>query len=203
MVTQFVTVGEFSDVNVYNSSGLSAFHILLTKLMDLATYEMLPMSNRGDAPLTDDMITSKMIKYTKSNYLHFQIYNYQFNFYSIVKCLEVIVKQKDLRIDFNNGYPHILYNEKSEKSLKKLTTMTPLQILCSFQSWNARMIAPDLHEELEKVIEMVLERPDVDPNATAAKGILAGTVAGSTPPVLLAATRSSIFVSQKDKIPSK
>jgi len=67
--------------------------------------------------------------------------------------------------------------------------MTPLQILCSFQSWNAKPIDEDLHQELEKIIAMILERPDVDPNATAARGILAGTVAGSTPPVLLAATR--------------
>jgi len=49
------------DINVYNSEGLSAFHILLVKLMDLATYEMLPISSR-DVPLTDDLITAKMIK---------------------------------------------------------------------------------------------------------------------------------------------
>ena len=39
------------------------------------------------------------------------------------------------------------------------------------------------------VLKVILDRPGVDPNATAARGSLAGTVAGSTPPVLLAATR--------------
>jgi hypothetical protein len=39
------------------------------------------------------------------------------------------------------------------------------------------------------VVKVILDRPGVDPNATAVRGALAGTVAGSTPPVLLAATR--------------
>ena len=36
---------------------------------------------------------------------------------------------------------------------------------------------------------MLFEKPNVDPNATAAKGAVPGTVPGSTPPILLAATR--------------
>ncbi len=39
------------------------------------------------------------------------------------------------------------------------------------------------------ILKVILDRPGVDPNATAVRGALAGTVAGSTPPVLLAATR--------------
>ena len=43
---------------------------------------------------------------------------------------------------------------------------------------------------LEKVVSIILfGKPRADPNATAAKGALPGTVPGSTPPVLLAATR--------------
>ena len=36
---------------------------------------------------------------------------------------------------------------------------------------------------------MLFGKPNADPNATAAKNALPGTVPGSTPPVLLAATR--------------
>ena len=43
---------------------------------------------------------------------------------------------------------------------------------------------------LEKVVSIMLfGKPNADPNATAAKNALPGTVPGSTPPVLLAATR--------------
>ena len=43
---------------------------------------------------------------------------------------------------------------------------------------------------LEKVVSIMLfGKPKADPNATAAKNALPGTVPGSTPPVLLAATR--------------
>ena len=43
---------------------------------------------------------------------------------------------------------------------------------------------------LEKLVSILLfGKPSVDPNATAAKGALPGTIPGSTPPVLLAATR--------------
>ena len=49
-------------MNVYNSDGLSAFHILMVKLLDLAAYESVPMSSRGANPMTDDMISSSMAK---------------------------------------------------------------------------------------------------------------------------------------------
>ena len=32
------------------------------------------------------------------------------------------------------------------QNYKKLSTMTPLQTLCSFQTWNARPISETLHE---------------------------------------------------------
>ena len=43
---------------------------------------------------------------------------------------------------------------------------------------------------MEKIVSLLLfGKPNADPCATAAKGALPGTVPGSTPPVLLAATR--------------
>ena len=43
---------------------------------------------------------------------------------------------------------------------------------------------------LEKLVSIMLfGKPKADPNATVAKNALPGTVPGSTPPVLLAATR--------------
>jgi hypothetical protein len=66
----------------------------------------------------------------------------------------LIVKQRDLRLDFNYGYPNIPYLESSGKSLKKLSVMTPLQILCSFQSWNAKGIDDNLHTLLEETIQV-------------------------------------------------
>jgi hypothetical protein len=32
--------------------------------------------------------------------------------------------------------------------------MTPLQILCSFQSWNAKTIDDDLHDQMEELIQV-------------------------------------------------
>ncbi len=75
--------------------------------------------------------------------------------FSIFECMLFIVKQRDLRLDFNYGYPNIPYLEKSGKSLKKLSVMTPLQILCSFQSWNAKGIKDELHEQLEELVQVL------------------------------------------------
>ncbi len=96
-------------------------------------------------------------------------------------------------------------------TMKKLTTMTPLQIISSFQTWNAKPISDILHDKLEEVVsssvfekcgklkcrqnaifsgkvEALLKR-GIDPNAVAARGALPGSVPGSTPAVFLAATR--------------
>ena len=55
---------------------------------------------------------------------------------------------------------------------------------------------------LEKVVSIMLfGKPNADPNATAAKNALPGTVPGSTPPVLLAATRGyfKVIIIQVEK----
>ena len=65
-----------------------------------------------------------------------------------------VVRQRDLRLDFNYGYPNIPYQETSGKSLKKLGVMTPLQILCSFQTWNAKSIDEGLHDVLQQLIQV-------------------------------------------------
>ena len=48
---------------------------------------------------------------------------------------------------------------------------------------------------------MLFGKPNADPNATAAKNALPGTVPGSTPPVLLAATRGyfKVIIIQVEK----
>ena len=52
---------------------------------------------------------------------------------------------------------------------------------------------------MEKLVSIMLfGKPKADPNATVAKNALPGTVPGSTPPVLLAATRGYYKVKQID-----
>ena len=65
-----------------------------------------------------------------------------------------VVRLRDLRLDFNYGYPNVPYQDSSGKSLKKLGVMTPLQILCSFQTWNAKAIGDRLHDVLEQLIRV-------------------------------------------------
>ena len=90
-----------------------------------------------------------------------------------------------MRLDFD----HPVYGlSKSNNTIRKLSTMTILQILCSFQSWNAKNISKNMHELLEKLVETLLDK-GIDPNACGAKNAIPGTVPGSTPPILLAATR--------------
>ena len=55
--------------------------------------------------------------------------------------------------------------------------MTPLQILCSFQTWNAAPIAIKQHKALAEVVDSILNR-GADPNSVAAKNTVAGSVAG-------------------------
>ena len=79
----------------------------------------------------------------------------------------------------------------------QVSTMTPLQILCSFQIWNAKPISVKLHKGLaevesgltshlkcKKVVDNILNR-GVDPNATATKNAVVGSVAGLTQPTLI------------------
>ena len=154
-----------ADVNVPNKDGLTAFHILLAKLLDLAVQENKSMGQRKPKPLSDDQLEEEIIQ--------------------TFLGLQTIADSKDLRLDFDNP----VYGLTAKNStLRKLSSMTVLQILCSFQSWNAKNISKNIHELLEKLVITLLEK-GVDPNATGAKNALPGTVPGSTPPVLLAATR--------------
>ena len=63
-------------------------------------------------------------------------------------------------------------------SYKRLASMTPLQILCSFQTWNAAPINIKQHKALAEVVDSILNR-GADPNSVAAKNTVAGSVAGA------------------------
>ncbi len=106
----------------------------------------------------------------------------------ILQCLTILAEQKDLRIDFDNAVRGLKEHKSNVLTVRKLSSMTPLQIICSFQTWNAKTVAPRIHILLENLVSILLDK-GVDPNATAAKGALPGTVPGSTPGILLAATR--------------
>ena len=64
------------------------------------------------------------------------------------------------------------------QSFKKLASMTPLQILCSFQTWNAAPITIKQHKALAEVVDSILNR-GADPNSVAAKNTVAGSVSGT------------------------
>ncbi len=74
---------------------------------------------------------------------------------------------------------HILYH-----SIRKTITFKN-----KVSHWEVRKVPKSLKMIIFILFQEILDRPGVDPNATAVRGALAGTVAGSTPPVLLAATR--------------
>lgn len=136
--------------------------------MDLAALENKSIAQRNSNTMTDARLEEEMLM--------------------CLDCLIVLANQKDLRIDFDNAVSGIKTNNTNFLTVKKLSTMTPLQILCSFQTWNARTVSDPIHNSLEKLVGTLLDK-GIDPNATAAKGALPGTVPGSTPGVLLAATR--------------
>ena len=56
--------------------------------------------------------------------------------------------------------------------------MTPLQILCSFQSWNAAPVNIKQHKALLKVVNSIINR-GTDPNSVGAKNTVAESVAGA------------------------
>lgn len=156
-----------ADINRPNRDGLTAFHILLTKLIDLAALENKAMELRGPKPMSDDEL--------------------EFNLAELMDCLHMLAAQRDLNLDFDNGVSG-LKNHKNNITIKKVANMTPLQILCSFQTWNAKVISDNLHKKLENLVAALLSR-GIDPNSTGAKNALPGEVSGSTPGVLLAANR--------------
>ena len=134
------------------------------------------------------------------------------NILNVFGALILICEQRELRFDFDHPPPLPLSAERMPFSYKKLASMTPLQILCSYQTWNAAPINIKQHKALAEVVDSILNR-GADPNSVAAKNTVAGSVAGienttslkiqainrqslqytvisgSTPPVFLAATR--------------
>ena len=70
-------------------------------------------------------------------------------------CLQAIANSKDLRMDFDN--PVYVNHGKANNTIRKLSTMTSLQILCSFQTWNAKNIPKKVHELLEQLVSSLLE----------------------------------------------
>ena len=66
-----------ADVNIPNKDGLTAFHILLAKLLDLASLENKSMAQRGPKPLNDAQLEEEIIQ--------------------CFLCLQAIADSKDLR----------------------------------------------------------------------------------------------------------
>ena len=56
------------------------------------------------------------------------------NILNVFGSLILICDQRELRFDFDHPPPLPLSAERMPFSYKKLASMTPLQILCSFQS---------------------------------------------------------------------
>ena len=69
-------------------------------------------------------------------------------------------------------------NKTNIITVKKLSSMTPLQILCSFQTWNAKNVSDNIHIALQNLVSSLLDK-GIDPNATAAKNALPGNIAGT------------------------
>ena len=136
-----------ADVNIPNKDGLTAFHLLLAKLLDLAALETKSGHNH-------EQLESEMVK--------------------VFDCLQMLADQSDLRMDFENAVSGLKTNKTNVITIKKLSTMTPLQILCSFQTWNAKNVSDVIHGALQKLVATLLDK-GIDPNATAAKNALPGT----------------------------
>ena len=100
------------------------------------------------------------------------------NILNVFGSLILICDQRELRFDFDHPPPLPLSAERMPFSYKKLASMTPLQILCSFQTWNAAPINIKQHKALAKVVDSILNL-GTDPNSVAAKNTVAGSVAGA------------------------
>ena len=131
-----------ADVNVENKMGLTPIHILLAQLLDSALLQNKPANNRPGKMSDDDLET--------------QISD-------IFGSIQLICMQKELRFDFDHAPPMPMAADKLSFSYRKVrfnecsvtllqvSTMTPLQILCSFQIWNAKPITVKLHKGLAEV----------------------------------------------------
>lgn len=127
-----------ADVNVPNRDGLTAFHLLLGKLLDLTSLENLSVYQRGPNPLNDDQLEQEIIH--------------------CFEALQLIAEQSEFRIDFENGVGGLKTNKTNIITIKKLSSMTPLQILCSFQTWNAKNVPDSVHNCLEKLVATLLDK---------------------------------------------
>ena len=156
-----------ADVNAINKLGMTAIHLLLAKLMEFAVWQNKPISQRPNKMSNEDIDK---------------------NILDVFGALILICEQRELRFDFDHPPPLPLTSERMPFSYKKVASMTPLQIVCSFQTWNAAPINLKQHKALAEVVDSILNR-GADPNSVAAKNSVVGSVAGSTPPVFLAATR--------------
>ena len=90
--------------------------------------------------------------------------------------IKQVCMQKELRFDFDHSPPMPISSDRMSYSHKKISTNTPLQILCSFQTWNAVPISLKLHKGLAEIVDIILNR-GVDPNVSA-KNAVVGSVAG-------------------------
>ena len=141
-------------MNAENKLGLTPIHILLAKLLDSALLQNKPANSRPGKMSDED--------------LEEQISD-------IFGSIQLICMQKELRFDFDHAPPMPVAADKLSFSYRKVepgissvrmdlggqvvakfsilqvSTMTPLQILCSFQIWNAKPISVKLHKGLAEV----------------------------------------------------
>ncbi len=100
-----------ANVNSTDRDGLTAFHILLSQLVDLSSLESKPLSGRGSHPPTDDDIEQGMA--------------------NVLDCLHLVASQSDFNMDLDVSLSIPEERTKSVKSkltIKKLGSMTPLQV---------------------------------------------------------------------------
>ena len=142
-----------ADVNAENKLGLTPIHILLAKLLDSALLQNKPANSRP-GKMSDEELEEQIA--------------------DIFGSIQLICMQKELRFDFDHAPPMPVASDKLSFSYRKVepgissvrmdvddkslltfplqvSTMTPLQILCSFQIWNAKPISVKLHKGLAEV----------------------------------------------------
>jgi hypothetical protein len=63
------------------------------------------------------------------------------NIMNAFEGIKLVCMQNELRFDFDHSPPMPISSDRMSYSHKKISTMTLLQILCSFQTWNAAPIS--------------------------------------------------------------
>ena len=137
-----------ADVNAINKLGMTAIHLLLAKLMEYAVWQNKAISQRPNK-MSNEEIDNHIL--------------------DVFGAMILICEQRELRFDFDHPPPLPLSSERMPFSYKKVASMTPLQIICSFQTWNAAPISLKQHKALAEVVDSILNR-GADPNSVAAKG---------------------------------